>query len=141
MAPMSATRLISFGTLAAAIACAAATIINFVWYLPEQFSKAFSITFWILTVDIVLLCALLALGSISRHEKVLHHFGFMQYSAGTGMLLIFIGSLVLGMAGNVGLISGATSIGIGGLSIVVHFATEPRGEAARTEPLLTGAGG
>jgi hypothetical protein len=64
-----------------------------------------------------------------------HYFGFLQYSAGSGMLLMFIGCFVMGMAGQFGLISGATSIGWGALSVVVHYATADRG-AARNEPLL-----
>ena len=94
MASMPATRLLAAGTLSCAASCAASNIINFVWGLPKQLSN---LTFWILTVDILILCALLALGSLMRHEFVTKYFGFLQHLAGVGMLLMFIGSLVLGM--------------------------------------------
>jgi len=45
---------------------------------------------------------------VTSHPSVVHYFGFLQYSAGSGMLLMFIGCFVMGMAGQFGLISGAT---------------------------------
>ena len=133
--------MLSIGTLMCSVGCAAAAIINFVRGLPAQFSSSIKIAFWVSTIDILLLCFLLALGSAYSSEKLNLYFGFLQYSAGSGMLLIFIGSLVLGIAGELGEICGATAMGWGAFSIMIHCATsgaDVRG-APRNEPLLPAA--
>lgn len=133
---MSAARLLAIGSLACAGGCIAADIINVVSLLPSQLTQNFSIAFWVTSIDLLLLAALLAFGSLTTHPKMVHHFGFLQYSAGTGMLLMFLGSMTLGMAGKIGLVSGATAIAWGALSVVVHCVSPRTTDAPRNEPLL-----
>ena len=134
---MPATRLLSMGTLACATACAATCVINFVQQIPQQMHN-FSIAFWVSSVDVLLLCALLGLGAVTRHAQIEQLFGFLQFSAGAGFLLMFIGSLVLGMAGTVGIVSGAVSMSWGLVSMFLHCATG-ESSAPRNEPLLPSA--
>ena len=135
MSGLTLQRVVAFGTLACATACCAANVINFVRALPDQLAHHFVIAFWLLSLDIVLLTALLFIGSLVRSARFLHYFGFLQYTAGSGVLLTLIGSLVIGMAGQIGLIAGAASIGWGGLSCAIHCATKSR-TPATNEPLL-----
>lgn len=132
-----APRFLAIGTLVCAAACATATIFNFVSAVPGHF---FTVSFWVSTfvssLDILLLCALLALSALSKSERLYRLFGFLQYSAGSGLLVIFVGSRVLGAAGYLGIAVGALSMGFGAVCVTIHFAIERDGDAPRNEPLL-----
>ena len=133
---VSISRILSFVTLCCALAAAASDIINFVEHLSDQLTHHFALEFWLLSVDIVLLCALLALGSLVGTERIFQYFGFLRYPLGTGMLLIFIGTLVVGMAGTFGWVTGIACMAWGLISCAIHFATERGSQAPTNEPLL-----
>ena len=132
MPSISAARLLSIGTLVSAGLISTVVIVNIVRSLPHQFQD-FSLAFWIVSIDIILLCLLLALGTVTRSSWMNHNFGFMQYSAGAGMLLMFIGSLTLGSQWYQNVVGGI-AIFWGIVSIIVHFCYSDG--VHRTEPLL-----
>jgi hypothetical protein len=131
----SLQRVLSFGTFCCAIGCCAANITNFVSSLRDQLTHGLQLPFLLLSFDILLLAGLLMYGALVRSPGFLHLFGFLQYTSGTGFLLALIGSLVIGMAGNLGLYSGVGSIVWGIVSCGVHCATK-KTQPATNEPLL-----
>ena len=134
------SRVITIGTLATSLACVVCCVYTFIIGLPGIFKSGFNISFIVTTFDIILLCLLIALTSLSRNETLQHLFGFLQYKAGTGFSLIFVGSLVLGMAGTVGLIIGSVTMAWGVISIVGHFTVSGSTGAPTHEPLLPASG-
>ena len=64
------------------------------------------------------------------------YFGFLKYAFGTGCLLIFAGSLILGMVWPWGLITGIFAMVIGLFQITLHCWGKARHhEVAQTEPV------
>lgn len=130
------SRVITIGTLACAVGVCGVCVAAFVIGIPSQFKYGFTISFWVVNIDIILFALLIALTSLSKNETLQQLFGFLQYKAGSGAALLFLGSLALGMAGTIGLVVGSITMAWGAISIVGHFATPRTSSAPRHEPLL-----
>ena len=93
---------------------------------------------WYATIGyVIFLSLLLAMAMVQPSAKIRELFGFLKYHSGSGLLLFFLGLIVIGIAGHFGLIVGIVAMVWGFVNICFGCCNPDVPE--RNEPLLGGA--
>lgn len=126
-------RLLSLGTFCCAAVCATAVAIDLFRMFPNWLGDAFQ-TF-LIHVYALVFTILLLISSLVKSAWLHQLFGFLRFASGTGLFLIFVGSLCYWYADWLGQCGGLASMAWGTVMIVVSCA-QRHSYASATEPLL-----
>jgi len=133
-AQVRVARVLSLGTFSAAAAVCVADVLDMIAALPRFGNPGF-ITSWLIHGYVILLSALLLVASAIKSDSLFRAFGFLRYALGTGLLLGFVGSLVIDMQ-PIGLYAGVAALVWGAVCTITHCMTAGQPTAPRMEPLL-----
>ena len=129
----SRARILSLGTFCCAAVCAAAVVIDLIKMFPNYLGDAFQA--FLVHLYALVFILLLLISSLVQNSWLLRHFGFLQYSSGSGLFLIFVGSLCYWYADILGQYGGIASM-VWGALMVVFSCAQRHSYGTHTEPLL-----
>jgi hypothetical protein len=129
----SRARILSLGTFCCAAVCAAAVVTDMFRMFPNYLGDAFQA--FLVHLYALVFILLLLISSLVQNSWLLRHFGFLQYSSGSGLFLIFVGSLCYWYADILGQYGGIASM-VWGALMVVFSCAQRHSYGTHTEPLL-----
>lgn len=130
------TVFLSLCDLMCALAILAAPIYDFVTRPPKSWFENSFFTPVLVRVYLVLLALLLAASALLKSERLYKIFGFLRFSAGTGIYLIFLGGIVTGIAGKIGLGAGIASMVVGSFHLLAICFLSSSTASTKNSPLL-----